>query len=56
MNLSRIWHRTMGLLAWPGILGVALLLLTVGLYIFQVQPKTARLAELKKNIILLASI
>lgn len=49
MNLSRIWHRTMGLLAWPGILGVALLLLTVGLYIFQVQPKTARLAELKKN-------
>lgn len=49
MNLNHLWRRSLALLAWPGILGLALLLLAVGLYITQVQPKNLRLDELKKN-------
>lgn len=49
MNARVIWRRAMASLAWPGILGLALLLLTAGVYWYQVQPKTTRLAQLKQN-------
>ena len=49
MNARVLWHRAMALLAWPGILGLVLLLLTAGVYWYQVQPKTTRLAQLQQN-------
>lgn len=49
MNALVIWRRAMNLLAWPGLLGLALLLLAVGVFLYQVQPKTTRLEQLKQN-------
>ena len=49
MNALVIWRRAMNLLAWPGLLGLALLLLAVGIFLYQVQPKTTRLEQLKQN-------
>ena len=49
MNLTQIWRRAVGLLAWPGLLGLVLVLLASGIYLYQVQPKTTRLATLKRD-------
>lgn len=49
MSALVIWRRAMTLLAWPGLLGLALLLLAVGVFLYQVQPKTTRLEQLKQN-------
>lgn len=49
MNAMNIWRRALAALAWPGILGVALLLLAAAIYLYQVQPKTAQLAGLKQD-------
>lgn len=44
-----IWRRTLAALAWPGLLGLALLLFAAGIYLYQVQTKTARLDGLKRD-------
>lgn len=49
MNAIIIWRRALAALAWPGILGLALLLFAAGIYLYQVQPKTAKLAGLKQD-------
>jgi Tfp pilus assembly protein PilO len=49
MNAIQIWRRIDAALAWPGLLGLALLLLALGVYFAQVQPQTARLAALKQD-------
>lgn len=49
MNATMIWRRTLALLALPGLLGLGLLLFTAGIYWYQVQPKTTRLAQLKQD-------
>lgn len=49
MNPVMLWRRTLATLAWPGILGVVLLLAAAGIYLYQVQPKTTRLEELTRD-------
>lgn len=49
MNVQALWRRAVTLLAWPGLLGLALLLLAAGIFLYQVQPKTARLTQLKQD-------
>ncbi len=53
MNVRLLWRRALVLLAWPGILGVALLLIAAGVYLYQIQAQTTRLAELKQSSIAL---
>jgi len=49
MNALQLWRRAYAALAWPGLLGLALLLGAAGVYFYQVQAQTARLAVLKQD-------
>ncbi len=49
MNAIKIWRRVNAALAWPGLLGLALLLGAAGVYVYQVQAQTKRLAVLKQD-------
>jgi len=49
MNARLVWRRAFAALAWPGILGLALLVIAAAVYLYQVQPKTAQLAGLKQD-------
>ncbi len=49
MNLKSIWRRSLALLAWPGLLGLVLLVLAAGVYLYQIQPKSAQLLTLKHD-------
>jgi len=49
MNLFQRWYRVQNMLAWPGLLGVALVLIALGVYVYQVLPQTERLAQLRRD-------
>lgn len=49
MNALMLWRRVYAILAWPGLLGLALLLGAAGIYFYQMQAQTARLAQLKQD-------